>query len=195
MRLRAELLDNDALREKFEKDLLEMESMVAQTLEFMRGLSQREPTQLVDIMELLQGLRADNEAMGRSVSLHGHSSRAWCGPPQLIKRCLSNLVDNAVIYGKRADIQVEEGAENLTIRVRDNGPGMSADELEKVFEPFYRLEASRNRETGGTGLGLSIARSIAQANAGDLFLRNHEDHGLEAVLTLPWNRQPGDIDG
>ncbi len=192
MRLRAEMLDDEQLREKFEKDLLEMESMVTQTLEFMRGLSQREPEQAVDVMELLAGLRSDNEAMGRCVCIEGSIARIWRGSPQMIKRCLSNLVDNAVIYGQRAVVQVEEGVENLTIRVRDDGPGMAEDELEKVFEPFYRLEASRNRETGGTGLGLSIARSIAQANGGDLFLRNNEDHGLEAVLTLPWNRQAGD---
>jgi signal transduction histidine kinase len=195
MRLRAEMLDDEQLRAKFEKDLLEMESMVIQTLEFMRGLSQREPEQAVDITGLLQGLQADNEAMGRDVSVEGRSTRAWRGPPKMLKRCLSNLVDNAVIYGERAVIRIEETADHLVIRVRDDGPGMAADELEKVFEPFYRLEASRNRETGGTGLGLSIARSIALAIGGGLVLRNHEDHGLEAVLTLPWHRTTGDLGG
>ena len=77
----------------------------------------------------------------------------------------------------------------------DDGPGIAVGDLEKVFEPFYRLEGSRNRETGGTGLGLSIARSIAQAHGGELSLRNHEDQGLEAVLTLPWNRETGAPEG
>ncbi len=85
-----------SLREKFEQDLLEMESMVTQTLEFMRGLADREPPQLVDVMGLLESLQADNEAMGRTVTIDGRATRPWSGAPQLLKRCLSNLVDNAV---------------------------------------------------------------------------------------------------
>jgi len=188
MRLRAELLEDSTLREKFETDLVEMEAMVTQTLEFMRGLSHREPAQLVDIMGLLESLQADNEAMGRNVTVDGRVTRPWSGSPQLLKRCISNLVDNAVLYGKRADIRVDDGPDQLTLRVRDHGPGIPEGEIDKVFEPFYRLEGSRSRETGGTGLGLSIARSIAQAHGGDIHLRNHEEGGLEAILTLPWKR-------
>ncbi len=188
MRLRAELLEDGSVREKFEKDLLEMEAMVTQTLEFMRGLSRREPAQLVDIMGLLESLQADNEAMGRNVTVDGRITRPWSGSPQLLKRCISNLVDNAVLYGKRAEIRVDDGPDQLTIRVRDHGPGIPDGEIDKVFEPFHRLEGSRSRETGGTGLGLSIARSIAQAHGGDIQLRNREDGGLEAILSLPWSR-------
>ncbi len=194
MRLRAEMLEDGALREKFEADLLEMEAMVGETLEFMRGLSGREPAQPVDVMALLESLQADNEAMGRAVALEGRVTRPWRGAPQRLRRCLANLVDNAVLYGQRAEIAVDEGDDRLTIRVRDHGPGMPEAELEKVFEPFYRLEGSRSRATGGTGLGLSIARSIAQAHGGDVRLRNHEQGGLEAILTLPWEqdgREPG----
>ena len=107
--------------------------------------------------------------------------------PQSLNRCLSNLVDNAVLYGRSAEVRVEQGPDQLAIRVRDHGPGMPESEIEKVFEPFYRIEGSRSRETGGTGLGLSIARNIAQAHGGDVHLRNPEDGGLEAILTLPWN--------
>jgi len=113
------------------------------------------------------------------------------GVPQLLKRCLSNLIDNAVLYGQRAEVTVEDGADALTIRVRDHGPGIPEIEINKVFEPFYRLEGSRSRDTGGTGLGLSIARNIAQAHGGGVRLCNHEGGGLEAILTLPWNREPG----
>lgn len=188
MRLRTELLENDNLREKFEKDLVEMETMVAQTLEFMRGLAQRGPEQPVDVMGLLEGVQADNEAMGRTVTIGGRVTRPLVAEPQLLKRCISNLVDNATVYGQRAEIHVEEDSHGLTIRVRDRGPGITDGELDKVFEPFYRLEGSRNRETGGTGLGLGIARSIARAHGGDVRLRNHENGGLEAILTLPWRR-------
>jgi len=191
MRLRTELLENDSLRENFENDLMEMETMVSQTLEFMRGLTHREPEQPVDVMGLLESLRADNEAMRRTVTIDGRVTRPFLAVPQLLKRCISNLVDNATVYGQRADIRVEEGASELTIRVRDHGPGIPDSELEAVFEPFFRLEGSRSRETGGTGLGLSIARSIARAHDGDVRLRNHEDGGLEAILTLPWRRATG----
>jgi len=191
MRLRAEMLEDGSLRESFEADLLEMEAMVTQTLEFMRGLNSREPGRNIDIVGLLEGLQADNEAMGRTVIIAGQVSRPCFGPPQLLRRCLANLIDNAAIYGQRAEISFGESAAELTVRIRDHGPGIPEDELETVFEPFYRLERSRSRETGGTGLGLAIARSIAQAQGGDVRLRNRPDGGLEAILTLPWERASG----
>ncbi len=143
-------------------------------------------------MALLESLRSDNEAMGRTVTLDGRVTKPLMGEPQLLRRCASNLVDNAVIYGSRADIHVDEDPSGLTISVRDQGPGIPGSEIEKVFEPFYRLEGSRSRETGGTGLGLSIARSIARAHGGDVRLRNNEDGGLEAILSFPWRRVPED---
>ncbi len=176
------MLEDGSLRESFEADVLEMEAMVTQTLEFMRGLNNREPGRNIDIVGLLEGLQADNEAMGRTVIIAGQVSRPCFGPPQLLRRCLANLIDNAAIYGQRADVSFGESAAELTIRIRDHGPGIPEDELETVFEPFYRLERSRSRETGGTGLGLAIARSIAQAQGGDVRLRNHPDGGLEAIL-------------
>jgi len=189
MRLRVELLEDGIQREKFEADLLEMEAMVTQTLEFMRGLSNREPAQAIDIMGLLERLRAENEAMGRTVTIEGRVTRSLKGEAQLIKRCLSNLIDNAILYGQRAEIALEDGPDVLTIRIRDHGPGIPESAIDKVFEPFHRLEGSRSRDTGGTGLGLSIARNIAQAHEGEVRLRNHQAGGLEAILTLPWNRE------
>ena len=185
LRLRAELLEDEELRQRFEKDLLEMEAMVGETLDFMRGLDSREAMQLIDIMALLESLQADYEEMGRSVSIAGRASQPINGAPLLLKRCIANLLDNAIVYGKCAHIRVEDGTADLLIRIRDEGPGLAAAELEKVFEPFYRLESSRNRETGGTGLGLSIARNIALAHGGELRLKNSPQGGLEALLRLP----------
>ncbi|MGC1817470.1 MAG: ATP-binding protein [Casimicrobiaceae bacterium] len=190
MRLRTELLDDPELRDRYEKDLVEMESMVNETLEFMRGLANREPPQPVDVMALLESLRADNEAMGRTVTIDGRVTKPLLGEPQLLRRCVSNLVDNAVNYGGGAEIHVDDDSSGLTFRVRDHGPGIPDSETEKVFEPFYRLEGSRSRETGGTGLGLSIARSIARGHGGDVRLRNHESGGLEAIVSLPWRWAP-----
>jgi len=185
LRLRAELLEDEELRQRFEKDLLEMETMVSQTLDFMRGLDRREPMQPIDIMALLESLQADNAEMGRSMSIEGSTTTPFSGAPQLLKRCITNLLDNALTYGQRARISIEDSSAELLIRIRDEGPGLPDSELEKVFEPFYRLESSRNRSTGGTGLGLSIARNIAQALGGDVHLRNVPDGGLEALLSLP----------
>ena len=104
--------------------------------------------------------------------------------PLAIKRCLTNLIANAAKFAGNPSVVVEDGA-SLVIRICDDGPGIPEEDLERVFEPFYRVESSRNPETGGTGLGLSIARDIAQAHGGSLVLRNRSPHGLEAVLTLP----------
>ena len=185
MRLRAELMDDEELRQRFETDLKEMESMVTHTLEFMRGLGGNEARQAVDVMALLESLQSDNEAMGRTVRIEGQAAAPYQAVVSLLKRCLANLVDNAVLYGGRVTIQVEDTAQCLTLRFLDEGPGIPEPELEKVFEPFYRLEQSRSRETGGTGLGLAIARNIAQVHGGDIVLRNRSQGGLEAVLTLP----------
>ncbi|MBI5275385.1 MAG: HAMP domain-containing protein [Burkholderiales bacterium] len=185
MRLRSELLEDDEVRQRFEADLGEMEAMVTQALEFMRGVGATEPRQAVDIMALLESLQSDNEAMGRSVRLEGQALAAFPAQVTLLRRCLSNLVDNAVLYGGSATVQVEDTPQRLTLRVLDEGPGIPAAELEKVFEPFYRLEPSRSRSTGGTGLGLAIARNLAQAHGGDITLSNLPHGGLQAELTLP----------
>ena len=187
LRLRAELLDDSELRAKFEKDLQEMEAMVGAALDFMRGLDSQESAQPIDVMALLESLQADAREVGGQVEIEGAARAPYRGHPQTLKRCLGNLIDNAVKYGNSATIIVEDTEKQLRICVRDAGPGIPEAELERVFEPFHRLEGSRNRSTGGTGLGLTIARSIAQAHGGELVLRNRPQGGLEAVLTLPRN--------
>lgn len=185
LRLRAELLEDDDHRVRFVKDLEEMESMVAATLDFMRGVDNPEPVQPMDIMALLESLQADAAEIGQQVSLEGVAARPYPCKPAALKRCLGNLIDNAVKYGKNATIIVDDHDKQLQIHILDNGQGIPEAELERVFEPFYRLESSRSRDTGGTGLGLGIARNIAQMHGGDLLLRNRPCGGLEAILTLP----------
>ena len=185
LRLRAELLDDEQMRAKFVKDLEEMESMVTATLDFMRGVENREPARPIDIMALLESLQADAAEVAGSMAIGGAVAKPYTGHPQALKRCLGNLIENAIKYGKSATVRVEDGADALRIFVRDEGPGIPEAELERVFEPFQRLEASRSRDTGGTGLGLGIARNIARAHGGDIVLRNVPGGGLEGVLTLP----------
>ena len=136
---------------------------------------------------LVETVRGEFAEMGKDVTVEGRTLGPLSGKPQALKRCLTNLVANAVKFGSRARILMRDGG-RLEINVCDDGPGIPADELEKVFEPFYRLESSRNRDTGGTGLGLSIARDVAQAHGGSLTLRNRPEGGLEARLTLPRGR-------
>ena len=185
LRLRAELLEDPQVRVKFTKDLDEMESMVGATLDFVRGQEIGEPVQPVDVMAMLESLQADMAEMGGAVSIEGGAKAPFPGRPQALKRCLANLLENAVKYGKAARVTVNDDDSLLEIRIQDEGPGLPQVELEKVFEPFYRVEGSRSRDTGGTGLGLTIARGIAEAHGGRLSLRNREEGGLEATLRLP----------
>lgn len=185
LRLRTELLDEDKLRTKFTADLDEMESMAAATLDFLRGAGSEETAQPVDVMALLESLAADAREMGYEVRIEGLALKPYPGKPQALKRCIGNLVDNALKYGQRATLSVHDDAQKLRITVKDEGPGIPEHELERVFEPFYRLEGSRNRDSGGAGLGLGIARNIAEAHGGHLTLRNLPGRGLEAVLVLP----------
>ena len=185
LRLRSEMLEDEPLRARFVKDLEEMDAMVTQTLDFMRDANAQEPVQRVDVMALIESLQTDYQDTGNTVDIEGSIAQPYPGRPLVLRRCLSNLVGNAIRYGGRATIRLEDNAALLTIRVLDNGPGIPEDELEQAFEPFFRGEASRNRETGGTGLGLGIARNIARAHGGELVLRNRAEGGLEATLTLP----------
>ncbi|MGH8397221.1 MAG: ATP-binding protein [Gammaproteobacteria bacterium] len=185
MRLRAELLEDETLKDKLVRDLRDMENMTNATLDFLRGLEVSEQTQPIDLMALLESVQADAVETGQTVGLQGSIHRAFSGRPQALRRCLENLVGNAVRYGKRADIRVEDGDAAVTIHVRDTGKGIPEDQLEKVFEPYFRLEEARSQAGGGTGLGLGIARNVALLHGGTLTLHNHPEGGLEAILILP----------
>lgn len=184
LRLRAELLDDEELKAKFDHDLQEMESMVSATLDFMRDSNSREAIQPVDVMALLESIQADGAEMGQKIGIRGTAVHPYPVAPTALKRCLVNLVDNAVKYGGQADIIVSDSEERLEIRILDHGPGIPEAQLERVFEPFVRLEESRSRDTGGTGLGLGIARNIVRTHGGKLVLRNAAG-GLEALVSLP----------
>jgi signal transduction histidine kinase len=185
LRLRVESIEDEALRARCVEDLDEMTRMVSGALSLFRGLNDDEAVVEIEINALLEELQRRYGEINASIKIDGRASAPFSGKPLALKRCLGNLVDNALQYGGNATIAVEDSAEELTIRVLDDGPGIPEAEIDRVFEPFYRLESSRNRETGGTGLGLSIARDVAQAHGGSLTLANSRDSGLEAKLVLP----------
>jgi signal transduction histidine kinase len=185
LRLRSELLQDAALRAKMQRDLDEMEAMVASTLDFFSTVGDESRRQPVDIAALVDSVCEDRREAGEAVSVRGAPRAPYRADPQALRRCLDNLVGNAVRYGGCAEVEIDDSEQKLRILVRDRGPGIPPEELERVFEPYYRLESSRNRASGGTGLGLSIARNIARWHGGDIRLDNAAGGGLTAELRLP----------
>ncbi|MBW4022551.1 MAG: HAMP domain-containing protein [Proteobacteria bacterium] len=192
MRLRAEFMEDDDQRAKMLRDLDEMEAMVSATIAFGRIASPNEPVSPIDLAELLRTVL--DEAGDAAPEIAEHLD--YDGPdhwtvrvrPQAFKRALTNLVGNAIKYGNAAHVRLIRPARpgtSLRIEIADDGPGIPPEEMERVMQPFQRLETSRNRETGGVGLGLAIARDIARAHGGDLTLANRPEGGARVILTLP----------
>ncbi len=163
-----------------------MQALVEEGLAYAgSSAAPKEAPKVVDLDALAASLVADYADAGRPVSLAGTYGRPVGTRPHTLRRLLGNLVDNALKFGGSAAVAIEACGDAAVITVGDRGPGIPEAELEKVFEPFYRLESSRNRDTGGTGLGLAIARQLATALGASLSLRNRPEGGLEARLALP----------
>lgn len=185
MRLRLEKVSEPELQERLIGDLSAMQAMVREGLDLARSMDTNETMQMLDLDSLLDSVCADATDANQRVSLAGHAGMALLGRPLDLRRCLVNLIDNAVKYGHAAKVCVDRINGAARIRVRDAGPGIPQAELTRVFDPFYRVETSRSRESGGTGLGLTIARNIAEQHGGSIALANHPEGGLEATLMLP----------
>ena len=185
MRLRLEKVADPQLQERLVGDLSAMQQMVKEGLDLARSMDTTEAMQALDLDSLLDSVCADATDAGQRVELSGHAGMALMGRPMALRRCLVNLIDNAVKYGQYANVSVERIAGAARIRIRDGGPGIAPDQLGKVFEPFYRVETSRSRDSGGTGLGLTIARNIAEQHGASVLLANHVDGGLEVTLLMP----------
>ncbi len=185
LRLRAELVDDEALRAQINADIDDMQAMVEATLDYLRGLGESEAPQSIDIEALLSSMVADEQALNRAVDFTGSKYAPYPGRVSALKRAISNLIDNAVKYGHAAHLSVGDTPDSLRIVVEDDGPGIPADDLTRVVEPYVRLETSRSRSTGGVGLGLAVARDAARLHGGELLLENRAEGGLRATLTLP----------
>jgi len=186
MRLRVDVMDDDPQHAKLQQDLQEMENLVKEGVAYARTLhGAAEAPIRIDPDALLDSLMCDYVDAGSEVSLEGSIGAALVTRPQALRRILGNLIDNALKYGGSARIVAAAlPGGPVTICVRDRGPGIPPGLLEAVFQPFYRVEESRNRQTGGTGLGLAIARQLALAMDASLSLHNLPEGGLEARLTL-----------
>jgi signal transduction histidine kinase len=186
MRLRTDMMDDDETRAKMRDDLVQMEMLVREGVAYARTLhGADEVPRRVDPDALVESMVADYTDSGQNVSLTGHIGEAIVTRPQALRRILGNLVDNALKYSGSGEVVLARGlGGRISISVLDHGPGIPEEQLEAVFEPFVRLESSRNRDTGGTGLGLAIARQLALATNASLTLRNRPGGGLEARLVL-----------
>jgi signal transduction histidine kinase len=185
MRLRLEKVGDPELQAKLIDDLATMQTMVKDGLDLARSMDSSEPRHLLDADSLLESICIDALDGGQDVTLSGRTSAFVMVQSNALRRCLTNVIDNAVKYGHHARIGVTAEEGQLVIRIRDGGPGIADIHLDAVLEPFFRLESSRSRKTGGTGIGLTIARNIVQNNEGGLTLRNHPQGGLEVQIALP----------
>ena len=182
MRVRAEMVDETETRDSLVASIGEMQSMVDATLTFARGLTGSEEASAVDVGAFLASLRAD--MVEEFELIDGPELRARIRP-NAFRRALRNVIENAIRYGSAARVSYAVRQNDLLIFVDDQGPGIPATELERVFDPFYRLEVSRSLETGGHGLGLAIARTIIRSHGGDISLANSETGGLRATIAIP----------
>lgn len=187
LRLRAELLDDDDARDNMIRTLDEMQSMTESVLAFARDDAASEAMADVDIPSLLEDCASVLRAQGSRVDFGFNTAETTTlrGRPVALKRAIGNLLQNAIIYGDRAEVSITSKEDSLSFTIRDYGPGIPEERIEEMFKPFTRMEGSRNRETGGTGLGLSIARSIIHSHGGDISLQNASEGGLIVTVSLP----------
>jgi two-component system osmolarity sensor histidine kinase EnvZ len=167
-----------------QKDVEEMQRMLEAYLAFARG-DAGESAAEIDIAEFLEDLRLDAERAGFSTKITFKGDPVVTLRPDAFKRCLANLISNAQSHAKHISIEAVRDERFLTIHVDDDGPGIPPEKREDVFRPFFRLDSSRNQDTGGTGLGLAIARDIARSHGGDISLGDSRAGGLRATVRVP----------
>lgn len=189
MRLRVDLMDDMPDADKFRQDLEAMRSLVHEGVNYAKTLQgSDEKVRRLDLDALLRSIVNDYADTGSPVTLDGAAGQPIRTRPHALRRILGNLIDNALKYGQRADVHLRLQAGHCYIDVCDAGPGIPDAQLTAVLQPFYRVEASRNRDTGGSGLGLAIAHQLALSLGGTLRLHNRPEGGLRASLQLPATR-------
>lgn len=183
LRLRVELLEDEALQAKFGRDLDELELLVKGALQCVKDTDIHENIEKVDLDHVLHCLVEPYLAPNGNgrVTVEGNAVRPYPGKPLALKRCIGNLIDNALKYGHKAHLFIEDDDRAFVLHVDDEGPGVPEQRLEQVFEPHFRLAGQQQ----GYGLGLGIARNIAHSHGGEVSLRNLREGGLRVTLTLP----------
>ncbi|HRD78008.1 MAG TPA: ATP-binding protein [Hyphomicrobiaceae bacterium] len=188
LKLRLSDIGDLALQKSVQADLAEMEAMIEATLAYLRGQETQEPPRPIDLAALLATVVDEARDAGHDAVLIAPPPITVTGRHLGLKRALTNLAANAVRFGTKVEVRAAISGAVVAIEIADNGPGIPVGQLDAVFEPFVRLETSRNRESGGVGLGLTIAKACIEADRGTLTLANRPEGGLVAVIRLP--RQP-----
>jgi signal transduction histidine kinase len=184
MRINLEFVTDDELRDGLMRNLDELQVLTEQVLAAARGAG-GEPPRQVDLSALVESLCTDLDELGEPVSWATHPPAPISCRPNEIKRAVRNLVENAVAYGRKADVRIADSEDGYDVLVEDEGPGIPEDDHQRVFEPFVRLESSRNEATGGTGLGLTLVKAIVEGHGGAVKLENRPGGGLRARMHLP----------
>lgn len=184
MKLQLAMMPETSQTRGFQSDLSEMESMLEAYLAFARG-EEAEATANTDIGALLSDVVGSIKRQHQNIVLEYDGNVCTNVRPNALKRCVSNLIHNALRYGKNAHVSMTLRDQVVDIIIDDDGPGIPEEKREEVFRPFHRLEESRNADTGGVGLGLTIARDIARAHGGNLVLETSPQGGLRARIWLP----------
>jgi signal transduction histidine kinase len=185
LRIRAENMEPEEERERLVATVEEMAATLEDILTLARTGRAREPVRRVDLAALADAVVEEFRELGLAAEFRPSPRVVLAVQPNLLRRALRNLIDNALAYGGGAAVTVDQRVGEIEIRAEDEGPGIPPDRLEEVIEPFRRLDSSRNRESGGAGLGLAIAQAVAQAHGGRLVLSNRTAGGLSAALILP----------
>ena len=185
LQLRSELLENEQEREGMLRVVSDMRAMIESVLDFVRGIDPNEKPRKTNLLALLESLCEDLKEEGYPLEYEFDDFNATllCHPTAL-RRCFQNIIDNAVKYGGNTRIYCYENDGQLLVRFDDDGPGVAEVELPNLTQPFYRLEHSRNRDSGGVGLGLAIAQNIAQSHGGTLLISNRKPQGLRVEVLL-----------
>jgi signal transduction histidine kinase len=185
MKLRLELLKDAGKRKALMNDLGDIEAIARSVVDFATHEVKDEAPERIDFWSLVDSI-ADAYPQVRFAEGSANARGLICfGRPVALRRCVTNLVDNAVTYGERARLTLSGSEKEIVLAIEDDGPGIPAERLEQAFRPFTRVEGSRNRQTGGFGLGLTIARAIARSLGGDISLENREGGGLLTELRIP----------
>lgn len=190
LRLRAGFMDDAEMQRQVDADLDEMDAMIGATLAYLRGEQEQEPPRVTDLAAILETLCDDATDAGGAATYSGPGQARLMCRPIAIKRAFANLIDNALKYGDAARVHLDDGPNRIRVRIEDDGPGIPEADLQAVFEPFTRLDPSRNRATGGSGLGLTIAQQVIERHGGTIALQNRPGGGLTAVIELPRSTPP-----
>jgi len=193
MRLRGEFIDDQEQQARLLRDVDEMQNMVDEALAFFRDDASVEETTSFDLPHVLLTVANDYADQDVDIGYAGPAHAVYRGRPFTLKRAFTNLIDNAVKYGKTPEIELSCEEMALVVAIRDRGPGIPAEALDNVFRPYYRVDGSRNRTSGGVGLGLTVAQAIVQGHGGEIILQNRPEGGLEARIVLPVLRAPATI--